>query len=954
MARYMRGYGMYRLGDPIVGPGIAWHGPGTYLVYPDSPNTRNRRRTTYALRPPRVVTEASTQVFTGPKVYLNVMLPERSRSTVTRRRSFYQLTPPVVVPAVSFGPSVTLAKPLRRPIGKGWIGGMQVALCESAPFDSLALLDDFNRSDADPISGNWTQLFTASLRLVSNAATGASALSSWTAASYSDVTVVATLGSDGTTGDLKLVARSANGATSFTGYVFTYGAGEGAAVLIDRWDDGGGAINLVFQSSPTLSVGDKFAFRCVGTRLEAWVEQSGTWTLVASANDSTYASGAIGLGVNALTESLDDFSVGTTSATGTHNSFVGLRAPVLVCPEQEFVPGPKTSLAQPHRPQAKYLLRNYVVAPAVAEAHYGPSVTLTRSKRPTATYDLAGPVVVDVGGALGWIGIQLAPSRRPISKSFLRNYVVPAVVTEVFYGPSVSITRGRRPQVHSVLRPPTDTVGLEDQGQGPRWLTYSRRGTPSYFLRPPTDTVGIEDQGRVSVNLTYSRRGKPVYELKPPTDTVGLEDQGLVSTWLAYSRRGTAKYRLSAPVVVFLAVEIYGPEVHLARIKPPPTTYFLKPPTDVSDERDIGLLETHLTYSRRGVPKYRLSPPAVVAPVVSYGPFQWLTYSRRGEPKYFLRPPTVVATPPARAEVQPPWLTYSRRGRPIYFLNPPTRVFPFIARPEQVFLTPQTRGVPRYFLKPPTVVRLAVEIYGPETWLTQIKPRPTTTFLRPPTDVVDERDLGLVRTHLTYSRRGRPQYLLSPPAVVGRAPFRGIQVDLTRIKPRATITFRQAAVVRAPFFARPVQVHLTRIKPRRTRTLLKPPSVVRPAEFFTGPQTYLTHIKVPLALSVLKPPTVVGAAVAFYGPLTTLVRIRPPKTMHFLRVVLVAFRRPHGDVCGFDIATSFVCSLEVPGSQVSGGTSTRFGISGTSRAGSTVSGSEQAGGSASGSDRKAT
>ena len=752
MARYMRGYGMYRLGEPIVGPGIAWHGPGTYLTYPDSPNTRNRRRTTYDLRPPRVVTEVSTQVFPGPKVYLNVMLPERLRSTVTRRRPTYQLGPPIVGPGIAWhGPGLYLTRPT--------------------------------------------------------------------------------------------------------------------------------------QPRPTVSI---------------------------------------------------------------------LRPPG-------------------------------VVTAAVTEVFSGPQVTLARSKRPLATYDLASPVVVQRGGALGGIGTQLAPSRRPQAKYFLRNYVVAVVVTEVFYGPAVTLAPGRRGAPHYFLKPPTDTVGIEDQGRvathlaysrrgRPTYelrpptdtvgledqgrvgvhLAYSRRGAPSYFLRPPTDTIGAEDQGRVSVHLTYSRRGKPVYELKPPTDTVGLEDQGLVSTWLAYSRRGTAKYHLSAPVVVFLAVEIYGPEVHLSRIKPPPTISFLKPPTDISDVQDIGLLDVHLTYSRRGVPRYFLSPPAVVAPVVSYGPFQWLTYSRRGEQRYFVRPPTVVATPPARAEVQPPWLTYSRRGRPIYFLNPPTRVFPFIARPEQVFLTPQTRGVPRYFLKPPTVVRLAVEIYGPETWLTQIKPRPTTTFLRPPTDVVDERDLGLVRTHLTYSRRGRPQYLLSPPAVVGRAPFRGIQVDLTRIKPRATITFRQAAVVRAPFFARPVQVHLTRIKPRRTRTLLKPPSVVRPAEFFTGPQTYLTHIKVPLALSVLKPPTVVGAAVAFYGPLTTLVRIRPPKTMHFLRVVLVAFRRPHGDVCGFDIATSFVCSLEVPGSQVSGGTSTRFGISGTSRAGSTVSGSEQAGGSASGSDRKAT
>src|SRR6185369_1759797 len=113
MARYMRGYGQYKLGDPIVGPGIAWYGPGTYLTYP-TVGFRNRKQAHYRLSPPAVV--LSSQIFFGPKVNLNVMTPERLRQTVTRRRPTYSLGPPVIVGAgIAFhGPRVRYV-PSRRP-----------------------------------------------------------------------------------------------------------------------------------------------------------------------------------------------------------------------------------------------------------------------------------------------------------------------------------------------------------------------------------------------------------------------------------------------------------------------------------------------------------------------------------------------------------------------------------------------------------------------------------------------------------------------------------------------------------------------------------------------------------------------------------------------------------------------------------------------------------------------
>ncbi len=77
---------------------------------------------------------------------------------------------------------------------------------------------------------------------------------------------------------------------------------------------------------------------------------------------------------------------------------------------------------------------------------------------------------------------------------------------------------------------------------------------------------------------------------------------------------------------------------------------------------DQGLGPKHLAYSRRGTPKSHLFPPAVVAPVVSYGPSQWLTYSRRGIAKPHL--PTVVVSVVAQIYYGPT-VHLVRRPRPV-------------------------------------------------------------------------------------------------------------------------------------------------------------------------------------------------------------------------------------------------------------------------------------------------
>jgi hypothetical protein len=622
-----------------------------------------------------------------------------------------------------------------------------------------------------------------------------------------------------------------------------------------------------------------------------------------------------------------------------------------------------------------------VVTPAVTEAFFGPAVTLTYSTHGRATYDLAAPIVLDRDDALGWLAVSLAPQRRGQAKSFLGEPVVAPAVVAVYYGPEITLVRRRTPRTtrflrppvipplarplevtlapqrrgapHSVLAPPrvvflaveiygpeitlvrirppqrfsflsapTDVIDEQDKGRIAVTLAASLRGSATYFLEPPaviTYPGGVLYP--VSINLTYSRRLVAKSLLQPPAVVGASRINPALRIKLTFGRRGIAKSRLSLPAVAAVAAAGIT-QINLTYSRRGETLSQLGRPVVIEQPQEPqGGVLVSLAPQFRGRPKSILRKPVVITPimVVYFGPATALTYSRRGRPQSVLRPPRVVTAVPARAEVQPPWLTYSRRGRPRSILRKPTRVFPFFARKTDITLAPQRRGQPTYFLRGPQalrgrgllsinltysrrgrpksilrgprVVRLAVEIYGPETWL-------------------------------AYSRRGRPQYRLEPPTVTARAPFRGLLTHLTYSRRGRPISFRIPFTPgRAPF--RPILVSLTTIKP-------------------------------PPVLSLLKPPTVVGAGIAFFGPSVTLVRIKPPPVMYVLRLTLVAFRRPGGDVCGFDVAGSFVCSLELPGSQVIGSERAGAQVTGSSRAATKITGSENAGGSVSGSDRKAT
>jgi hypothetical protein len=263
---------------------------------------------------------------------------------------------------------------------------------------------------------------------------------------------------------------------------------------------------------------------------------------------------------------------------------------------------------------------------------------------------------------------------------------------------------------------------------------------------------------------------------------------------LAPSSRGKPKSFFVRTPIAFLAVEIYGPETTLVRIRPPRTMWLLGPmgPPAVV----YAPIRTHLAYSRRGAPKSFLPQASLYAPQpkAEYDIKVTLAPQRRGKPKSFLRPPTRVnaATPYFRK--LPVTLAPQKRGRPMSFLRPPTVVQYFVARPTlvslapsrfprpksrlfgyvvaarvfapiSVTLAPSRFPTPKSRLLPPAVVTAAFIQINPTVWLVKITPPPVRSRLSPPAVVGAGVYFRGILTHLAYSVRGKPMYRLSFTAI---------------------------------------------------------------------------------------------------------------------------------------------------------------------------------------------
>jgi hypothetical protein len=741
----------------------------------------------------------------------------------------------------------------------------------------------------------------------------------------------------------------------------------------------------------------------------------------------------------------------------------------------EYFTGPVVKLATPRatRPGVHSKLPQVVPTVVVAEVYYGPRTHLVRLAPPRYHSALRPPVVVyppiTFGGPVitlaasfrgkpksvlhapadlvddadkGQIRVTLAPSYGPkaVAKSHLSP---PAVVAPVLArGIQTLLTPGRAGQPKSHLAPPT-VVSPFFARKTQVSLARIRPFPTTAFLRPPADLVDRDDLGQIKVTLAPSHGPKTMSELRPPV-VIGPVLARPIVIKLARITHPPVQHVLGKPADTVGLEDQGRVKVTLARITHPPVESFLSPPTVIDLRPQVYVVDVHLAPSFRGKPKSRLSPPSVLRGAIEiYGPELHLTRIRPVKTIARLEPPVVIDLSP-QTKYLTVWLTYSRRGKPTSFLSPPTDTQGLEDQGKvAVHLAYQSRGKPKSRLAPPAVVApvLARPVV---TKLARITPPPTLSKLRPPVvtfNRVDDAvaDITLVKNfpppvhsilrkpvvidlrpqvyevdvNLTYSRRGRPMYLLGepsrfaptpkaetvlsvnlayslrgkpksklrPPVVIDNRPQTVYpNVNLTRNKVKRTRYFlRPPAVVITPTNARPIEVALTRIRPPRTtsfstgviygakvyapitvtlapqrrgvpKSKLSPPAVVTVIERPTYP------ISVTLAPSFrgrptyfIAPPTVIDDSPQVFTLRVKLVRIRPPKTHWFLRPPTVVTEECFGAAVCGFDFAAEVCGVDA--GAIAQGTVTASEVHG-SDSGATVTGASAPGGSVTGGDER--
>lgn len=516
---------------------------------------------------------------------------------------------------------------------------------------------------------------------------------------------------------------------------------------------------------------------------------------------------------------------------------------------------------------------------------------------------------------------------------------------------------------HSKLGPPivvTPEATIAWYGPGVRLATPSevsgrilRRGAHS-VLRPPrvvTEAAAPPLVTRLNINLTPQdawarRRDTPprtfVPGLRPPVVVfLAVEIYG-PEVHLRPSRRPIVKSHLGPPIVVF-PFFARKPEINLARIKPPPTISYLSPPEVVGPSivfpglrlrlTTPGEIENRIRRAARSI----LGPPVVVQRPPVGGLRITLARTKVKRPLSDLAGPVVVAAqePPLGGTL----IQYVRRPTPktIARLSPPavvrsgatghlgvilvrshggktrsTFIFPYVVFVEEAFgyVAIQYVRRPRTFTKSklsapavttvvqeiyyapqvtlaaqrrrnvnstlfaPRVVRVAVEIYGPQTSLAPSFRGQTSPVLRGPVLVeVAPAVSYVIRTTLAPSFRGQTNPSLHGPVVVVAAEVAVTYVNRYVLAPstrgKAKSHLSAPVVIGAGVVFPGLRIKLTFGKHGVPKSKLRPPAVVDPFRLALGPELHLTPSRRPKTKSVLRPPTVVFQIV-YSGPSISL------------------------------------------------------------------------------------
>jgi Siphovirus-type tail component, C-terminal domain len=192
------------------------------------------------------------------------------------------------------------------------------------PFPVTPVLDTFNRADVGPPpSASWTNDLRASgspgLAVRSNQvkalSVGPEASAWWSAATFHDDCEAYVTCANTPPGDFEVWARGTALSGGFPqGYLAWYNAAAGE-VRLQRYGPGGagGYVSIAAAVSFILAAGDSLGVRVQGSTITAWGKHAaGSWTLLSSATDTTFATGGrVGLLMSSTVPLMDDFGGGT-------------------------------------------------------------------------------------------------------------------------------------------------------------------------------------------------------------------------------------------------------------------------------------------------------------------------------------------------------------------------------------------------------------------------------------------------------------------------------------------------------------------------------------------------------------------------------------------------------------------------------------------------------------------
>jgi peptidoglycan/xylan/chitin deacetylase (PgdA/CDA1 family) len=180
------------------------------------------------------------------------------------------------------------------------------------------ILDSFNRANENPLSGggNWSALSSGGAQLLNNAVASSGAgttTSGWKASYTGDIEARATVLIS--TDNAGLMANATlNGSGQLSGYLWQWQGANSPATFALYREDANVFTTLATFAGFSLDPGDQLALRVIGDSVQGWVYHLGSWQQVASATDTTYRTGKIGVRPRGTTPIIDDFGGGPVLA----------------------------------------------------------------------------------------------------------------------------------------------------------------------------------------------------------------------------------------------------------------------------------------------------------------------------------------------------------------------------------------------------------------------------------------------------------------------------------------------------------------------------------------------------------------------------------------------------------------------------------------------------------------